>query len=141
MIQYAQRSALHFEPGESASFAMDATGTLYATPSGAQAELKDLARLSYLNASLRWRLSLSAADSTGDATVQVKAGATVVGSVAIAFDGASVYRGDFRVNLADAYGATPLTLEVVGDTAAGAGVTGTVAAVLDVEHPLVVGVA
>lgn len=141
MIEFAQRSALHFEPGESAAFAVDITGNQYTTPNGAEVTLKDLARLKYVEGVLRFRLSLSAADSVGVAVVEVKALGNVLGSKTITFDGESVYRGDIVVNLQGLGGGAPLTIEVNGTTAAAASVTASLAAVLDVEHPLVIGVA
>lgn len=138
-MEYTSRSQLIFEPGESAAFAVDAVATPYGTPSVHAARLKDLARLRYVEGSMIYRLSLSAADNTGVVDVEVRRGATVIGSETVTFNGASVYRGVFGLDLSDVVGGAPLTAHVVVTTAAAAAVTATLAASLDIEHPLVIG--
>lgn len=140
-IEYVSRANLCFEPGESAAFAVDATGELYKTPAHFAAEIKDMACLSYLRGLVKYRLTLSGNDAVGSIELNIKVGSSTIGQSVIDFDGKSVYGGAVNVDFSEVKGASPIVIQVFGNTAAAAAVTASIAAVLDVEHPLVIGVA
>jgi hypothetical protein len=140
MFEIAQKTHLVFEPGESKSLDLAAaTGNVYATPAGNEILLEDLARLSYLKGKCKYRLRQSGTDAAAVVTLSVKNGSTKLGETTINFDGSGEYAGTFDVDLSEVAGTTKLKMDVNVDTQAGAGITATLAAVLDVAHPLVLG--
>ena len=137
-MQFANRTHLSLEPGDSDSFALDATGVQYTTPAGLQETLKDLARLQFLNGAFKFKLSTPDLPASGAATVQVLAGSTEIGSYSVAFDGSASYTGRFDIALFDVAATAKLSAVVTIDVAAPASATATLKGVLDIEHPLIV---
>lgn len=136
-MQFANRTHLSLEPGESDSFAVTATGVRYTTPTALRETLNDLARLQYVKGAVKYKLTESSGDTTGVVTVKLMSGATVLGSDEVAFDGSASYAGRFDVSLYSLGGTDPVHIEINAGTAALGGVC-TLSAAIDIEHPLVI---
>lgn len=139
-MQFANKSHLVFEPGNSVAFSVTSTGAnRYTTPTGCRESLGDLARLQYVEGTLKYCVTYDAAESTGVLTVTLYNDTTELGSAQFTADGSTVYAGSFSVDLANVTGSDTLHVAVDVDTAGGAATTAHISAALSVEHPLVIG--
>lgn len=133
-MQYlTTKTGFQFDPAPVAA-AIDATGNAYSTPSAHRVTLGGLGMLAYVRSQVKAAVVLSAASSAGAGTLEVVAGGSVIGSVAVDFTDA---RTDAVIDL-DLSGVSPTTpvyLRLVVDTAADASTTALVYGSMECETP------
>ena len=138
MTEFANKTQLNFDLNPE-SFAVDAIlAAVYATPSELMETLDDLSRLSYLRASVKGSIEVSASGSPV-LTVHLKDGVSLDQEAVVTFS--SDTRVNFEIpniDLSSVGGSSGLYIEVDVDTAHGTGsTTGKVYAQLNIEHPVI----
>lgn len=135
MTTLAGKSQFVFEPKMSvAADAVAATDT----PENLRPTLGPLAQLSYKPASWAYLVRFSATPTQGAADIKLMAGATVIRSDSVSFNGNSLISGAVAVDLSQVAGETPLRVEIDVTSAADAAITATVDSTVSVEQPVVV---
>lgn len=133
MTVFAGKAVLPFEPKMAVNMAAIAAT---ATPANLQPNLGPLAALTYKPTRMRYLIRLSAAPTVGAATLNLKAGETVIRAEAVSLVGVTTISNSVAVDLSSVAGETPLSVELDVTAAADAGITATLDAVLDVEQPV-----
>lgn len=120
-------------------FLVDSTGPdIYQSSALVAPRLGDLARLRYVNGRVRGRIVLDGG-ATATVTVNIRADSTVLVSKEVGITGGVA---DFNIEgvvFAGSSGTSALNISVDVDTAASAATTATIAASVDVEHPIIFG--
>ncbi|MDX1800398.1 MAG: hypothetical protein R3303_05660 [Marinobacter sp.] len=135
MSVFAGKTLFYFEPKMAVNLAAVAQTE---TPTQMQIGLGPLSQLSYKPATFRYLIRLSAATAAGAATLELKAGGTVLKSIPVDLTTATVIEGQAGITLAGVAGEAELSVNLNVTTAADAGTTATVDTVLAVEQPTVV---
>lgn len=136
-MQITSKAVFPFEP--SRSVAVDSVAVAYSTHADFRENLADLARLSYLKARARYRVTLSGASGTGAATLTLTGGANDYLSVDLDLASATTFYGAYEVDFSGIAGQTALMWKLDVTTAAEAAVTAEVVGHVAVESPLVIG--
>lgn len=137
-MELASKAVFPFEPG-GRSVAVDAVATPYSTNASFRETLADLARLSYLKARARYRVTLSGASVLGSATIRLTDGVNDYLTAVLDLTSGTSFSGSADVDLSALAGQTPLLWELEVTVAATAAVTAEVVGHVAVESPLVIG--
>lgn len=135
-MEFANKSHLVLEKIAAPVTLTAAASAVYSTGSGERAKLGDLSRLSYVKAKGIGVLTLEGATG-GDVTVKFKQGTTELGSATIALTGATRHAFEVNLEVSGVNGYDNIYLELDVDNVATQ--NGSIASVIEVEHPIVIG--
>lgn len=138
MAEFATKTVFPFEPLR-AGIALDAVATPYTTRADFQEKLADLARLSYIKATARYVLRLSAGSAAGEATIALTDGDTTIYSDVVNLTAGTVFSDSADIDVSGVNGGSLLRWTVTVGTAGDASLTGEFAGHVSVESPLVIG--
>lgn len=137
-MKFSNKTQFNFDPLSVSGIDLVTAGEAYATDANHRETLGDLARLSDLRAKFRYSLELNQATANGVINVRLMAGTVELHEFAVDVSAGTRFTGAVDVDVSQVAASTALRVVVNVGTSADAGTTGTIAAALDVVHPVVI---
>jgi len=134
-MRISNKTQFGFEPVATAD--ATATGVQHTTDTAWAVKLGSLAAWTIKTCQWKYKVALNQATAAGAATLNLKAGGTVVGTVAVDLTAGDAV-GVVEIDLAGIEGQTRIVMELDVTTAADAGTVAEIAGALDIETPLIV---
>ncbi len=137
-MKFANKTQFNFDPLSVSGIDLVTAGDAYETDANHRETLGDLARLSDLRAKFRYSLELNQATTAGVLNIKLMAGTVELHAFQVDASTGTRFTGVAEVDVSEIAASTAMRVLVNVGTSCDASTTGTIAAALNIEHPVVI---